>query len=195
MDNDYQRWQKWMMLAQNGDKQAYQQLLTELHVVIQRFVSKRVFKLDDIDDVVQNTLMGIHQSLNTYRPEQSFESWFYAIIRYKIADYLTKLSTDSLVRTSDDDIHQCVAPDSNLHDASDIIHNALNQLSPHERQLMIWLKIDRHSIQTVASFLNKSESATKVLSHRTFKKLTRIILNDGLKLLLFVTIFNELRIQ
>ena len=77
MNSDYQRWKKWIILAQKGDKQAYQQLLSELHVVIQRFVSKRVFKLDDVDDVVQNILMGIHQSLNTYRPEQPFESWFY----------------------------------------------------------------------------------------------------------------------
>ena len=195
MNSDYQRWQKWIILAQKGDKQAYQQLLSDLHVVIQRFVSKRVFKLDDVDDVVQNILMGIHQSLNTYRPEQPFESWFYAIIRYKIADYLTHLSTDSIIETNDRDIHQFVAPDTAENNASEIIYDALNQLTPSEAQLMIWLKIERHSIQTVATFLNKSQSATKVLSHRTFKKLSRIILNNGLKLLIFVTFLNKMRIQ
>ena len=195
MKNDYQYWQTLTILAQSGDKHAYSKLLNELHIVIKRFVSKRVFNQNDVEDVVQNSLIGIHQSLHTYRSDQPFESWLFAIIRYKISDYLNGFKKDSVVNTNDSVIENTPAHHSGESDDKTTIHYALNQLSNEEKQLMIWLKIEQHSIKTVAKFLNKSESATKVMSHRAFKKLKAIMINDATRLIILVTFLQKLRIQ
>src|ERR1044071_9078765 len=68
LDPDFdRRLSDWMRRAQDGDREAYETLLTEVTAYLTQFVRKRLKEPDGIDDVVQETLIidpiGLLQSL------------------------------------------------------------------------------------------------------------------------------------
>ncbi len=62
--------------AQQGDAASYQQALTSMSGHIRRFLQKRMpSQLSDVEDLVQETLMAIHQKRHTYQSDQPLTAW------------------------------------------------------------------------------------------------------------------------
>jgi hypothetical protein len=57
---DDQRWAAWMSAAQLGDKQAYEQLLTEVAATIRQYLHVRFGPAEFIDDIMQECLLSMH---------------------------------------------------------------------------------------------------------------------------------------
>ena len=64
----------WMAAAQAGDGAAYQALLRDCIPVIQSIARRRGVAADHVDDVVQDVLLTVHRSRQTYDPGRSFLS-------------------------------------------------------------------------------------------------------------------------
>jgi RNA polymerase sigma-70 factor (ECF subfamily) len=72
----------------DGDAAAYQVFLGDLTGHLRGFLRKRLFYLqDDIEDLVQEILMAVHNGRHTYRRDQPLTAWVHAIARYKLADF------------------------------------------------------------------------------------------------------------
>jgi RNA polymerase sigma-70 factor, ECF subfamily len=77
-----------MINAQSGDKKAYTHLLKECQVMIQNYLRARLHSNPAIDDITQESLMGIHKARHTYEEGRSFLAWMITITKYKYIDYL-----------------------------------------------------------------------------------------------------------
>ncbi|HEV8257398.1 MAG TPA: sigma-70 family RNA polymerase sigma factor, partial [Casimicrobiaceae bacterium] len=74
-----------------GDAAAYHAFLTELSTHLRGFFRRRVSGLpDDVEDLVQETLLAVHNHRHTFDPEQPLTAWVYAIAKYKLVDLLRR---------------------------------------------------------------------------------------------------------
>jgi RNA polymerase sigma-70 factor (ECF subfamily) len=59
----------------------------DLHANIHGFVSRRVRRAADVDDIVQRVFLQVHRSLPTLREADRLHAWIYRTTRRAIADY------------------------------------------------------------------------------------------------------------
>ena len=90
----------------NGDAAAYHQFLKALSAHLRAFFRKRLFQRpDEVEDLVQETLLAVHNQRQTYRSNQPLTAWVHAIARYKLIDLLrARASHDALTDPLDDEL-------------------------------------------------------------------------------------------
>lgn len=86
------RWKAWMIAALAGDEAAYRRLLSDvaaaLRPVARRGLERAGRSGSDAEDIVQETLIALHQKRHTWRPSEPVGPWLRAIARYKLVDAL-----------------------------------------------------------------------------------------------------------
>jgi hypothetical protein len=69
-----------MLRAQQGEEEAYAELLVLLTAATRSYIRSRVGPLVPwIDDAVQETLVAVHHARHTFDGRRPFAPWFYAI--------------------------------------------------------------------------------------------------------------------
>ena len=72
-----------------GDAAAYHRFLKALTAHLRAYFRKRLFQRpDEVEDLVQETLLAVHNQRHTYRTDQPLTAWVHAISRYKLIDWL-----------------------------------------------------------------------------------------------------------
>ena len=67
-----------LLLALNGNNAAYAGFLTRCSVHLRAYFRRRLAAFpDDVEDLVQETLLALHNQRNTYRPSQPLTPWLY----------------------------------------------------------------------------------------------------------------------
>lgn len=86
------QWQRLMAAAQAGDKASYGRLLTAAIPVLRRMARTRWPGVDAaaLEDVAQETLIGLHASLHLYDPTRPFMPFLYGIMKFRGRDVLRK---------------------------------------------------------------------------------------------------------
>ena len=76
-----------LMRGLAGENAAYQMFLTELSAHLRAFLRRRLIQLpDEVEDLVQEALLAVHNQRHTYDPGQPLSAWVYAIARYKLVE-------------------------------------------------------------------------------------------------------------
>lgn len=77
-----------MAAARSGDVVAYEHLLIALANRFRVFFRNRLRdRTEDVEDLVQDTLLAIHLRRDDYNPAMPLAAWSYAIARYKLIDH------------------------------------------------------------------------------------------------------------
>lgn len=69
---------------------------------IERFIHSRVQNAADADDIAQNTLLKIHQNIDSLNDNSKLESWIYTIARNNINNHFRKYKNDPITNGSAD---------------------------------------------------------------------------------------------
>ena len=73
--------------AQSGDNAAYREALSKIAQRLRRFYGRRLQALpDEVEDLVQETLLALHIQRGTYDETLPVSSWVFAIARHKLVD-------------------------------------------------------------------------------------------------------------
>lgn len=176
-DEREQRLHDLMVRALDGDAAAYRRFLAELSGYLRAFLRRRMTRLpDDIEDLVQETLLAMHNHRHTYDPARPVTAWVHAIARYKMIDFLRRHArTDRLTDPLDDVDELLVASEAPAAEARHDLAGLLEQLPDKQRLPIIYVKLEAMSVQQAARLTGLSESAVKVGIHRGLKALARII--------------------
>src|SRR5262245_18243566 len=92
-----------MRVAQGGDQVAYARLLNALSPLLRRSIKRwRPFvKPEDVEDLVQDTLLSLHEARATYDPARPLLPWVMAIARNRVIDgarrYLARSAREVVV--------------------------------------------------------------------------------------------------
>jgi RNA polymerase sigma-70 factor (ECF subfamily) len=160
-----------------GDASAYHSFLKELTAYLRAFLRKRLANMpDEVEDMVQESLLAVHNQRHTYDAGQPLTPWVYALARYKLIDLLRRRArTDMLNDPLDEDSELFVAGDSEASDARRDVAKLLDQLPDRQRLPIVHMKLEGLSVSETARRTGMSESAVKVGVHRGLKALAAMI--------------------
>lgn len=159
--------------AQDGDAHAYREFLQRLSGHLRAFLRRRLFGWpDDVEDLVQECLLAMHNQRHTYQTDQPLTAWVHAIARYKMIDLLrAKRSREALHDPIDDDLAVFADSATDASDARRDLGGLLATLPDRHRLPIQHVKIEGLSIAEAARLTGMSESAVKVGIHRGLKAL------------------------
>jgi RNA polymerase sigma-70 factor, ECF subfamily len=157
----------------NGDAVAYAKFLQDLSALLRGFYRKRLMSIpDEVEDLVQEVLIAIHNQRHTYDASQPVTAWAHAIARFKLVDFFRRRSARGGDHLDIDDLQDDLASED--HEAADAkrdVATLLADLPPKQREAIEWVKIEGLSIAEAAAKTGQSESLVKVNIHRGLKAL------------------------
>jgi len=165
-----------MVAACAGNTHAYSALLSDLARLLRGYFRKRMLSVpDDVEDVVQDVLIAIHNQRHTYDAAQPVTAWVFAIARYKLVDFHRRRGARHGIHIDIDDAADWLASDDGdsheAHDARRDVGTLLDELPAKQRDAIRCVKIDGLSIAEAAVQTGQSESSVKVGIHRGLKAL------------------------
>ena len=171
-DNE-DRLKKLLLRGLGGDATAYHGFLKELSAYLRGFFRKRLFGWpDEVEDLVQETLLAVHNQRHTYRVDQPLTPWVHAIARHKLVDLLrARMSREALNDPLDDELEIFGVSDSDAAQARCDLGKLLAGLPDRQRLPIVHVKLEGLSVVEVAQMTGMSESAVKIGVHRGLKAL------------------------
>ncbi len=179
------RWADWMVAAQHGDARAYETLLRDLRPLLRDFVRRRIDE-PAAEDVVQTVLLSLHRARHTYRGEQPFAPWLWAIARNAVTDARRRqgsrqgreepLPEDDALPTAgratrhpaEDGRHAAALPARDL-------ERALARLPAIQREAVVLLHLEGLSVNEAALRARVTPGALKVRAHRAYRALRALL--------------------
>lgn len=157
----------------DGDAAAYHQFLKALSAHLRAYFRKRLFQRpDEVEDLVQETLLAVHNQRHTYRTDQPLTAWVHVIARYKLIDLLRSRATrEALTDPLDDELEVFAASDSDAADARKDLGKLLAGLPDRQRLPIVHVKLEGLSVVEAAQLTGMSVSAIKIGVHRGLKAL------------------------
>jgi len=157
----------------SGNAAAYHQFLKALSAHLRAYFRKRLFQRpDDVEDLVQETLLAVHNQQHTYRTDQPLTAWVHAIARYKLIDLLrSRANREALTDLLDDELEVFAASDTDAADTRKDLDQLLAGLPDRQRLPILHVKLEGLSVVEAAQRTGMSESAIKIGVHRGLKAL------------------------
>ena len=178
-------WSILMARVQNGDAVAYRHLLEEIAPYVRSLAAKWCREPDEVEEIVQDTLLTIHAIRHTYDPARSFGRWLAAITKRRMAD---RLRRNGLRRQREAPLtreHETF-PTTQANYPADAPERralglAINQLPLGQRQAIELLKLREMSLKEAAATTGMSITALKVATHRGLKALRKLLAGDEVR--------------
>jgi len=164
-----------------GDAPAYRAFLQELSAHLRGYLRKRLAGLpDEVEDLVQESLLAMHNQRHTYDAGQPLTAWIHAIAKYKLIDLLRRRARRDLLTDPLDEEFDFASPaDTEAADARRDLGKLLAQLPDRQRLPIVHMKLDGLSVAETARLTGMSESAVKVGVHRGMKALAAMVRGDA----------------
>jgi RNA polymerase sigma-70 factor (ECF subfamily) len=163
-----------LLLALAGDNGAYVAFLTQSGAHLRAYFRRRLMTSpNEVEDLVQETLLALHNRRHTYQTTQRLTPWLYAIARYKLVDLLRAQSPRRRVEVSldDDDASELLPADVSPAESRRDLLKLLETLPDRHRLPIVLVKLEGRSVAEAAAATGMSEAAIKVGIHRGLKKL------------------------
>ena len=166
-----------LVRALAGDAAAYHAFLKDLSAHLRAYFRKRLSGLpDEVEDLVQESLLAVHNQRHTYDPGRPLTAWVHAIAKYKLVDLLRRRAGRDLRNDPLDDVLGFLAQnDSEAVAAKLDVAKLLLRLPDRQRLPIIHMKLEGMSVVEAARVTGMSESAVKVGVHRGLKALAKMI--------------------
>ena len=159
-----------------GDATAYHLFLKELGAHLRAYFRKQLSGMpDEIEDLVQEALLAVHNQRHTYDADQPLTAWVHAIAKYKFADLLRRrYGRERLNDPLDDELAVLTGSEADETSARLDVAKLLMQLPERQRLPIVYMKLEGMSVVEAAQKAGMSEAAVKVGVHRGLKKLSRL---------------------
>ncbi|MGE3249290.1 MAG: sigma-70 family RNA polymerase sigma factor [Hyphomonadaceae bacterium] len=164
-----------------GDAGAHRAFLTEAAGALRGYFRNRLRNApEDAEDLVQETLIALHNKRDTYDPAFPLTAWLYAIARYRLIDHLRRVKRrGASIPIEDADEALFSAPVQEASDAKRDVATLLEKLPEKQRRAIQLIKLEQKSVKEAAALTGWSESDLKVSAHRGLKTLARLMREEA----------------
>jgi len=181
--------QNWIKSAQNGDQDAFEQLV--------RRYEKRVFALtlrmcrnpEDAAEAAQEAFLAAWQGLRFFRGDSSFSTWLYRLTSNACVDLMRREGRhwDAAGPSLDDgelnlDIPDRTASPQEAAERSELraqIEEGLRALSPEHREVLVLREMHQLSYEEIGAVLSLDLGTVKSRISRGRKQLRNFLLKSG----------------
>ena len=161
---------RWMVGGLKGDAGDHAALLAALVPLLQAFYRRRVRNAaEDVEDLVQETLIAIHTRRGTYDPERPFGVWLFAIARYKMIDHFRRRRQNCAIEDVEDLLVSEGFENASLSRMD--VDRLLDTLPRKQADAIRDTRLAGLSITEAANSAGIGESDVKVSVHRGLKAL------------------------
>jgi len=174
--------------AKAGDRGALNALLERHLNTVYRYVSVKVgADHPDLDDIVQDTLIGAAGSIRGMRgtTNPQVAGWLLSIARHKVADHLRaryRHPQESLGREEGEMLADHAQPVDELvvnRDRAERLRKALHELTAEQEEVLILRFLLGFGIAEVAEITGRPEGAVKSKQHRALASLQQQLGAEG----------------
>ncbi len=160
----------WMCGGLDGDAAAHASMLRALVPLLRGFYRRRMQGAeDDIEDMVQETLIAVHTRRATYDRARPFTAWLFAIARYKMIDHFRRSRQTCAIEGLEE-----ILVAEGFEDASNAradVDRLLDSLPAKQAMAIRATHVDGLSVSEAAQGIGIGESDVKVSVHRGLKAL------------------------
>ncbi|MCD4781056.1 MAG: sigma-70 family RNA polymerase sigma factor [Candidatus Omnitrophica bacterium] len=173
-----------MLAVQQGDKKAFETLMTKFYPRILNFVYKFVRNRARSEELTQEIFIRVYKSVARYAPKAKFQTWLYTIARNVCLNEVTRnkrkfVSLDAPStfdgRTLEEKLENERSPDPGhqvLHEERKRqVKKAIFALPPNQRTALILRRYENMSYQQIAETMKTSSKAVKSLLNRAKENL------------------------
>lgn len=164
-----------MAAARSGDSAAYRQFLAEAAQRIRSRLARKIGADSELEDLVQECLIAIHEKRHTLDPGRPVAPWIYAIANYKLIDHWRKRGRN--IVDLDDEADIAVSADTL---AETDIETLLEKLPEAQAQAIRMTHTEGLTNREAGERLGVGVSAMKLRVHRGMARLKEIADEDKL---------------
>ena len=171
-----------MRAAQAGDEACYAGLLREISPILRRAERRErgFLQSSDVEDLVQDILLSVHEARQTYDPGRPFLPWMIAIARHRMVDgarcYLSRTAHEVAVERPPETFS---GADPNtpgeVYGDHDTLRLAVKALPHGQRKAVEMLKLQEMSLKEAAAFGGMTIAALKGAVHRGLNTLRKTL--------------------
>lgn len=162
-----------MAAARHGDSAAYRQFLAEAAQLIRARLASKIGADNELEDVLQETLIAIHQKRHTLDPVRPVAPWMYAIANYKLIDHWRKRGRSPIEL---DDEADMAIPAETL--AGTDIETLLDHLPEAQAEAIRLTHLEGLTNREAGERLGVGLSAMKLRVHRGMNTLKALVEED-----------------
>ena len=169
-----------MLRVQQGDGEAFAQLVDKYKQPVMNVVYRMLHDLTEAEDIAQIVFVQVYKSADRYRASAKFSTWLFTIVRNLCLNEIRRRSrhpASSMEETYSEQADQpsqqfedkktTAPPETLLHtELEEKIEEALAQLPENQRTAILLCRQNELSYEDIAKVLKCSVSATKSLIHR-----------------------------
>jgi RNA polymerase sigma-70 factor (ECF subfamily) len=162
--------------AQRGDEAAYREALGHITKRLRGWLRRRMQSLpDEIEDLVQETLLAIHLQRGTYDPAVPVSRWVLAIARHKLIDLWRRRGRRDALHDPLDEVGEGALPAvADEFPVQRDLATLLGELSQAQQEAITMTKLEGLSMAEASARSGVSVSALKVQVHRGLKRLAEL---------------------
>lgn len=172
-------WAVRMQMAIAGNEIVYSRLLEDIALFARGVAYKTLYGAQmgdsNIEDIVQETLIAIHLNRHRWDPKRKLEPWVAAVAYHKCVDVMRRSPHRKTVTINllEDEL---MAPAPDPHICSDVMR-LMDGLKPRQRDIVVSVSIEGHSVADTAARLSMSPVAVRVALHRAVKAMAAKLQN------------------
>ena len=167
--------------AQAGDEAAYREALSIIAKRLRGFFARRLVAWpDDVEDLVQETLLALHLQRGTYDSAVPVGAWVFAIARHKLVDLWRRRGRREALHDPLDEMSEDAHPAApEEQPARRDLMLLLESLPQAQRQAIELMKIEGLTAAEASTRCGVSVAALKVQVHRGLKKLAMLVRGES----------------
>lgn len=180
--------------SRQGDLEAFEQLLMMYEKKVYTIAYKYMGNAEDANDMAQETLIKVYQSIGNFRGEASFGTWIGKITANRCLDELRKrkriqvTSLDEEVALEEGSVRKELAAEIDTPEEHTIrqetvryIQSMIGQMREEYRIVLVLRELEGHSYEEIAQMLSCSLGTVKSRISRARNYLKEQILADRKK--------------
>ncbi len=164
-----------------GDIASFEELVIRHRHSLVYFIMQYVKSYQIAEDIAQEVFAYIYINPGRYSTDYNFKTFVFMLGKRRAIDFIRKESKIQSVPLDEVDLWDTNSLEDIIFKREDlaILREYINELKPEYRQVIILIDLNGLSLTETAKIMNKSTSATKVLSHRAKKRLKQIMERGG----------------
>lgn len=175
-----------VVLVQNGNKDAYGEVMSRYEAKLSRYAFRFFREKEDITDLVQDVFIKAYVNLQSFDSSQRFSPWIYRIAHNEFVNKIAWKSIRNFVPLDGDEFLPLTlaAPENTMREAMKgddkrVMEKYLNELDEKYRTPIILFYYDDLSYEEISDILEIPANTVGVRIKRGKDKLKKIIEDKG----------------
>jgi RNA polymerase sigma-70 factor, ECF subfamily len=181
MDAANKAWEEWLALrCQSGDPASFEDLIAVMERPLRYYVLKLTRREDVVSDILQEVWMRALRGVRSLKDPGSLRAWLYSIVHGIAVDYIRRdLAREQAEKKHYQNFDESFEDPLSDDDDANLIHSALDQLEPRQREVLILHFLEDFSVSQIARIVDCPEGTVKSRIHHA-KKAMKAILMRGI---------------